>query len=138
MKKIKITVDANPNQRRLRKLLKKYKDKLDIYQVPFENITKKIKNKTNLKSRIDIATKLSTVEEDDPEDDKNIELLRRILGKNNWEDAVQVLEHINSGNDFFVTNDKGILNKKEELNKAFPKLRFGNIDDLEELLKENE
>jgi hypothetical protein len=65
------------------------------------------------------------------------EKILSMIGKQNIQDAMILEAHINSGNDYFVTNnvDDFIDNsKRESLEKTFPGLRILKIDELENLI----
>ncbi len=131
---LKITVDKNVDQKRLRILERQ--GKIEITDV-------KIENPTKIKKRLfPLAilghTKLGEMLLSD--DNSFYDRIIKIIGTDKIEDAIILDAHIRSKNDFFVTNDKvAFINygKRESLEKSFPNLKIVTMVELEQIIIKN-
>jgi len=116
-RKAKITRDANANVKILKSLEKK--GLLEIYDVMLENgrENKKIRNKI---LPVGVCNHSRCGECVVGSDEDNIfEDICKILGKNKIEDAMHLEAHIRNKHDYFITEDKDFLQKKEILKARF-------------------
>ena len=61
---------------------------------------------------------------------KDFEELKKIIGSANIKDCIHLEAHIREGYDYFVTEDRDILDKKSALEQQFPGLEIRTTDQL--------
>lgn len=75
-------------------------------------------------------TVLDSMELGSDEQAKNFEELKKIIGESNINDCIHLEAHIREGYDYFVTEDRDILDKKSELEQQFPNLKIRTTNEL--------
>jgi predicted nucleic acid-binding protein len=122
----KITRDSGANVKKLKTL--EQQGYIEIYDVKLENgrENKKVKEKILPVLVLDHARLGECVlgGEDTVYDD-----IRKIIGKNNIEDAMHLEAHIRNKHDYFVTEDTDFLKVKNELQEKFS-IKIVTPDDL--------
>jgi len=130
MKIPKITIDSGVDLKRLKKL--ENLSLLKIEKVSIENKMKKVKKERSTVGILGVATLPFRLGPYDVYDQ-----ILKIIGGENYKDAMILETHINSGNDYFVTNNpkdfiyNGI---REKLKVQFQELKILTVDELEEII----
>lgn len=117
MKPLSVTRDSGANVKLLKKLEKD--GLIKIHDVMMENgrVNKKVKEKilpTGVWNH-SVWGEFVWGSDDSAYDD-----ILKIIGKNHIEDVMHLEAHIRSKQDYFVTEDRDFLDKREELKAAFP------------------
>ena len=126
-----ITIDTGVNIKRLRKL-----EKQNLIKIEKVNLENKIKGVETEHSTIGILDCAKLPFRLGPYEiyDKIVD----IIGRENFKDAMILESHINSSNDYFITNnpkDFIINGKREQLEGEFMGLRILTLEELEKIFK---
>lgn len=121
-----VTKDISADYKKLRVL--RDKGFIKIIGIKIEN--NKDKFDAILPTGVMGYTVLGSMKLGSDEQAKNFEELKRIIGRNNINDCIHLEAHIREGYDYFVTEDKDILDKKSELEQQFPNLKIRTTDEL--------
>lgn len=123
-----VTIDSGVDFKRLKKL--KEQNLIKIEKINLENKIKGVKIENSTVEILDFARLPFRLGPCKIYDD-----IINIIGKENFKDAMILEAHINSKNDYFVTNNpKDFINngKREKLEKIFIGLKILTIEELEE------
>ena len=129
--KYKITLDSSANLKLLKALEKQ--GYVEINNVMLENgrETKKVKNKI----LPTLVLNHSILGESVLGGSDNIyENIRKIIGYDHVKDAMHLEAHIRNNHDYFITEDKDFLNKREELEKKF-NIKIKTPEELQKICK---
>jgi len=131
---LNITVDVSADLKRLRRL--ELAGQLKIFAVNIENHreTRKIQNKEPPVAVI--GSKITTIGNSVTAPTNNkFAPLQRIIGKQHHADILHLERHIESGRDFFITDDNDFLSKREELSRELG-IRILTVDEIEQHIEQ--
>ncbi len=121
-----VTKDISADYKKLKVL--RDKDIIKIIGIKIENNADKFD--AILPTGVMGYTALGSMKLGSDEQARNFEELKRIIGQNNINDCIHLEAHIREGYDFFVTEDRDILDKKSELEQQFPNLNIRTTNEL--------
>lgn len=131
MTKVKITRDSGANLKIIKRLEKM--GFVDVYDVKYENETKKVKNKV---LPIGVWDRTKWDECVWAGSDCSYDSIRETIGKENIGDAIKLEAHIRMKNDYFVTEDHDFLDKRSQLKRKF-KINILTSEELKKLCNRN-
>lgn len=127
----KVTRDTCANIKLLKKLAAE--GYITIFDVNSENYTKKISKRIPAALVWDVSTW------DGPDvftDGEAYDMVRNIIGKDKIEDARKLEAHIRARNDYFITEDRDFLDKRNALKKELGVVIYTPTELNEELLRD--
>lgn len=121
-----VTADISANLKKLRRL--EISGLIEIYQIKIEDPSPKTKK--SLPTGVWGHTKWDKCVWADGEGARSFEQIKKIIGAHNVKDAMHLGDHIRDGRDYFVTEDRDILDHRDVLQKTFPGLEIRATDEL--------
>lgn len=126
-----VTCDQNADLKRLRRL--EIDGKIELHAVAIEELkhTKRISNQNKEKPMgVWGSPHAKWGEAVWGSETSSFKEIQKIIGKENHADVLHLERHVNSGRDYFVTNDNDFLKHRAVLEKTFA-IRITTVDELE-------